>query len=61
MWVSLHVESSMPINTTPLQYFVIHRFYLGRSACVVPTDPELIKEITVKDFDSFTDRVVSRQ
>ena len=23
------------------------------------TDPELIKEITVKGFDSFTDRVVS--
>lgn len=35
------------------------RFYLGRSPCVMPRDPELIKEITVKDFDSFTDRVVS--
>ena len=38
---------------------LIYSFYLGRNPCVMPTDPELIKEITVKDFDSFTDRVVS--
>lgn len=25
----------------------------------MPTDPELIKQIMVKDFDSFTDRAVS--
>ena len=38
---------------------LIYSFYLGRNPCVMPTDPELIKKITVKDFDSFTDCVVS--
>ena len=34
-------------------------YYVGRDACVLVTDPELIKQITVKEFNSFMDHVVS--
>lgn len=32
---------------------------MGRDACVLVTDPELIKQVTVKDFNSFMDHAVS--
>ena len=35
------------------------RFYVGSTPWILVLDPELIKQITVKDFDSFMDRLVS--
>lgn len=32
------------------------RFYIGRQAKVVIADAELLKQIMVKDFDTFQDR-----
>ena len=36
------------------------RFYIGRTPFLVTSDPEMVKEITIKQFDSFSDRTVSR-
>ena len=35
------------------------RFYLGRTPYLVTSDPEILKEITIKQFDNFSDRTVS--
>ena len=39
-------------------YYYVHRLYLGPTPIVVVADPDMLKEIMVKHFDSFTDRVV---
>jgi len=37
----------------------LSRFYLGLRPTVMVVDPEMIKQITVKEFSSFMDREVS--
>jgi len=37
------------------------RFYIGRQPGVLVSDLELVKNITVKDFDDFSDRFVSSE
>ena len=39
--------------------FFPRRFYLGKAPCMMVADLDMIKQITVKEFDSFVNRVVS--
>lgn len=39
--------------------FCMYSYYMGQIPCLLVTDPEVAKQITVKQFDSFTNRLVS--
>ncbi|KYR00509.1 cytochrome P450 family protein [Tieghemostelium lacteum] len=39
------------------KYGLVYRFYMGHIYSLVVTDPDLIREIFVKNFDNFTDRL----
>ena len=45
------------IDIRPLN--AICSYYLGQEPSIIVIDPELIKQITVKEFNSFMDHVVS--
>ena len=53
----------MPNFLTPLFNFAIntvsYRFYVGQAPNVLIADLDILKQIMVKDFDSFTDHAVS--
>ena len=67
MTVSVHacmpyecnIGNSGVFNGHALIFSINCRFYLGRTPCILLRDPELIKQVTVKEFDSFIDRPVS--
>ena len=40
---------------------VVSRYYLGRRANILLLDLEIMKQIMVKEFNSFTEREVSHQ
>ena len=47
------------VNENLILLSSISRFYVGKNPVILVMDIELIKHITVKDFDSFTNRPVS--
>jgi len=46
-------------NVTNIYIIFFCSYYIGRKPFIVVTDLEMIKAITIKDFDYFVDRDVS--
>ena len=38
------------------RYGRVHKLYIGRRSCIVVSDPDMVKEITVKQFHKFRNR-----
>jgi len=45
--------------TVYVLYHVCCRFYVGQRPYLLVADPEMVKQVTVKEFNSFVDREVS--
>lgn len=54
-WERLHEN----LIKWPTQYGKISKYFLGRNAHIVCSDPQLLYQVAVKQFTSFHDRYLS--
>ena len=56
MWIALYWYIDMRHTQKTFTEFPSNRFYVGPQPRIAITDVDLLKEIMVKEFDSFSDR-----